>query len=357
MTNKTINHIVLTTYPEKKSKNVGDKLICESALKLLTKRCPEFSPILKFRADTLDIFSRKNKQIIFAPGFSVSNNTYPDLYALYSNIDRLKFFYPVGCSYQSPLPSKDVFTSADHNKKTIEFLSFIAHSFGPIPCRDMLIVKMLEDRLNIPAFYSGDMGIYEESKIGTEFTAPKSINSVVFTIQHNPRYLEQSFKLLTLISSEFPEAKLYAAYHSKPNNLSNQVADFAKNVLGYEILHQYGDTSNLEQYHSIDLHIGYRLHGHIYFLRQRKPSILMIEDARSFGMANTKGTHIGCIDATTDDPLIADQHAPDKAIEYARYQINNKFGDYRELFSFVDSTFYKVVAPLFDEISENIRRC
>lgn len=354
MTKKKINHIVLTTYPEKKSKNVGDKLICESALKILTKRLPEFNPVLKFRGDSLDGFSRKKTQIVFAPGFSVSNNTYPDLYTLFSDLNRLEFFYPVGCSYQNITPSYDAFMQSEFNKETIEFLSFVTRSFGPLPCRDMLIVKMLEDRFNIPAFYSGDMGIYDESKIGLKFLPPKTINSVVFTIQHHPKYLEQSLKLLTLIRSEFPKAKLYVAYHSKPNPLSDRVANFATE-LGYEVMNQFGNTSNLERYHAIDLHIGYRLHGHIYFLRQRKPSILMVEDARSFGLANTQGTHVGCINAVSDNPSIVDEYAPEKAIEYARHQIKYNFNNYNELFNFVDNTFKNIVTPFFDVVSEKIR--
>lgn len=72
------------------------------------------------------------------------------------------------------MPSKDAFMQSEYNKQTIEFLYFVTRSFGPLPCRDILIVKILEDRFNIPAFYSGDMGIYDESKIGLNLFPPKT---------------------------------------------------------------------------------------------------------------------------------------------------------------------------------------
>ena len=49
--------ILLTTYPEQGSKNVGDRLISESALKLIRHRVPDYDPIMLFREEPLEKFA------------------------------------------------------------------------------------------------------------------------------------------------------------------------------------------------------------------------------------------------------------------------------------------------------------
>ena len=40
---------------------------------------------------------------------------------------------------------------------------------------------------------------------------------------------------------------------------------------------------------SADLHIGYRVHSHLYMLSQRKPTVLIAEDARGESQNSTLG--------------------------------------------------------------------
>jgi len=42
-------------------------------------------------------------------------------------------------------------------------------------------------------------------------------------------------------------------------------------------------------YEDFDLHIGYRVHAHLYFLSRRIPSILLSEDVRGSGQAKSLG--------------------------------------------------------------------
>ncbi|EPJ44436.1 MAG: hypothetical protein OFPII_34690 [Osedax symbiont Rs1] len=346
--------ILLTTFPQNKSKNVGDNLITQSTLELIRSRVSNYQPHIVFREKPLNGYSKKKVKNIIAPGFSVSNNVYPELFTLYEDLGRLKNFFPIGCSFQHISPSIDAFNTA-YNKKTLDFLKLIVDISGPLPCRDQLIVNMLNDRLNIPAIYSGDMAIYDEKVVNTTFNPPTVINSVVVTIQHHLKYLEQSIILLKTIKKEFPHAKLFIAYHSTPGYMPLTVASRAQQ-LGFEILHQYGEVGNLEFYKNIDLHIGYRLHGHIYFLRNRKPSILLVEDARSFGFAKTKGTSIGCFEAFSlkeNDPCI---DVPSQVLDFVRQEINNGFESYYSVFNFIDEKYNAYIIPYFESLSAQINK-
>jgi hypothetical protein len=344
--------ILLTTFPEHKSRNVGDNLIASSAIKMIKSRRPDFNPVIAFREKPLDGFSRKKVRNVIAPGFSVSNNVYPDLFALYTDMTRLNSFFPIGCSFQHVVPARASFFDEAYNPKTLDFLKFVTDVSGPLPCRDQLIVERLES-FGLPAVYSGDLAFFNEDKINTAFVPPPEIKSLVFTIQHHVKYLEQSLALLKLLRKEFPDAKRYVAFHSVPGVVPQAVAARAAE-LGFGVMHQYGDVANLEKYDDIDLHVGYRLHGHIYFLRQRKPSVLMVEDARAFGVANTEGTAYGCIDAFSLKTTEADERAPDIAMEFLRSRIKDRFKGYHELFSFVDRTYAGFIAPYFDSLAAKV---
>lgn len=353
LTPLTMSNLLLTTYPGHKSMNVGDNLISHLAIELITSRNPDFKPVITFREQNLDHYSDGSVRNIIAPGFSISDGVYPKLFSLYSDLDRLPNFYPIGCSFQHTIPSRSSFESYIYSKKTLSFLHFIASRYGALPCRDQLIVELLQ-RYDTRSVYSGDLALYDDDKVNTVFYPPKEINAVVFTIQHNNRYEQQSFQLLNMIKNEFPKARCYVAFHSIAGPNPKKIAEFAVE-LGFSELHLYGDVRNLTIYDNIDLHIGYRLHGHIAFLRRRKPSILMVEDARSYGLAHTQGTDVGCFEALSLDTLEADLKAPTRAMGFLREQIQEGFSEYQRAFLFIDKTYNNFVEPYFINLANNTR--
>nr|WP_298113587.1 hypothetical protein [uncultured Pseudomonas sp.] len=345
--------ILVTTYPEQGSRNVGDKLISVSALKLIRYRVPDYDPVMIFREESLERFEKSAVRTILAPGFSVNDGAYPNLFKLYEDIKGLSgIFYPVGCSFQHLVPLKETYENYEYSEETLNFLKTIAQGCGPLPCRDQLIVGML-DRHKVPAFYCGDLALYDDDVVGSEFVPPANIRSVVFTVQHKPKFMQQSFSMLNLIKAEFPDAELYVAHHSKVNKNSQQVSEYAKSI-GFVERDLSGDISSLDFYEGIDLHIGYRLHGHISFLRRRKPSCLLIEDSRSFGIANTEHLSVGAFDGHSDDGERVDQNAPKRVIEYVRGQVESSFYDFHRLFNFVDKSYLSCVRPYFDIFSERL---
>ena len=342
--------ILLTTFPAHRSGNVGDHLITHSFMKMLRSRVPLYAPLVLFREECLDRYPESQVRSIVAPGFSVLDETYPKLFGLYTDLTRLQNFYPVGCSFQHTLPRFEAFENHTYGERTSEFLQYVVRASGPMLCRDQLIADMLL-RNGIEAEYCGDLAIYDESRIGTQFVPPSKIDSLVFTIQHHDRYDDQSFEVLRQIEREFPGARRIVAFHSKPNRRSQKIARYAE-TLGFNAVSLCGDVENLKIYDAIDLHIGYRLHGHIAFLRRRKPSVLLVEDARSFGFANTAGTSVGCFDALAAGAVHTDAETPGKAIAFVRSQVAEGFSDYLPLFEFIDSNYAKIIAPYFDSLAK-----
>lgn len=343
--------IVLTTHPTHKSKNVGDALITTSACKLLENRILKFTPKVLFREESLDSLSSNKKYSILAPGFSIAEGTYPKLFSLFSNLSRMAHFWPVGCSFQSSCSTHASFTTP-YGFKTLTFLKNMSDRWGPFPCRDELIVNRLSS-FDIPAYYFGDLGLFDENKIYTEMTAPRKMMSFVITLGHHLEYHEQTIDLAKKLARKYPEARRYVSLHSVPSTLHKNLVKRLIEI-GYQILYLFGNASNLEAYNDIDFHIGYRLHGHIYFLRTRKPSILLVEDARAFGFAETAGTAFGCINACDPESPIPNDSAPDQAISLLSNQLNLDFAGYSPVFQFIDATYENVVKPYFDRVASQL---
>ena len=59
--------------------------------------------------------------------------------------------------------------------------------------------------------------------------------------------------------------------------------------LGYEVMDTSYGLEKVSFYEECDLHVGYRVHGHIYFLAKRKPSFLIHEDGRGRGASEALG--------------------------------------------------------------------
>jgi hypothetical protein len=81
---------------------------------------------------------------------------------------------------------------------------------------------------------------------------------------------------------------------------------------------------------------------------------LLVEDARSFGFAQTRGTHVGCVDAWSVEYSVADTLAPLKAVKLIDELLKSNFAEYKVVFDFVDKNYNDFVLPFFQKVSEKL---
>jgi hypothetical protein len=290
-----------------------------------------------------------------APGYSVRDGSYPKLYGLYSDLRCLRLvgaFFPIGCALQDSRASNEVYDTYEYSEASLDAMREIDEISGGFRCRDQKIVNMLSSK-GIRANYIGDLALYDELKLFRPFVPPKKIRSVVYTVQHKSRYRRQSFSVLKLIKELFPTADLYVAHHSSVSDESRIVGEFAAN-LGFVEVDLSGDVEKLSFYDSIDMHIGYRLHGHISFLRRRKPSFLIAEDARSFGIINTPGLNFGGLFALEADGVTVNLSLTEELLALVDAELKNNFSSFYKVFGFIDRTYLNAVSPCFDQIAKNL---
>lgn len=139
---------------------------------------------------------------------------------------------------------------------------------------------------------------YDTEHLGEKMKIPDEINKIVFTTPANKIYLNQSMNVIELLAELFNDAKKYCSFHrgieedeytSKSKELFyKKIADEAEHH-GFIVKNTSYDTNKLDFYQDCDLHVGYRVHGHLYFLAHRLPSILIEEDGRGRGANESLG--------------------------------------------------------------------
>lgn len=347
---KKCKNLLLTTYPETTTKNVGDAMISDSFVKLLNVHTKDIDYVTVFRGTDLDKLDLKYVQNIFAPGFSIVPGTYQKNYRLFKDLDRLKSFnfFPTGCSYQHFLPSDISFNKDLYDSDSVSLLKYLNKLTGPLPVRDKKIERLMSD-LGVESFYSGDLVLFDPDVINTNYMGIEKVESLAFSIQHKAKYIGQSISIMKALIKAFPDTKIYITFHGEENSVTEEIRQFAINY-NIECIALSGESQNLSFYDKIDFHVGYRLHGHISFLRRRKPSVLLVEDARAYGFAKTGGTSLGCFQAM-DGEMVSDKVEFD-VLKFIENASSTNFIEYKALFDFIDCQYSEIVEPYFRQVGK-----
>ncbi|MEW6556097.1 MAG: polysaccharide pyruvyl transferase family protein [Elusimicrobiota bacterium] len=268
-------------------------------------------------------------------------------------------------------------------KFTIEsalFLNFIHNNCRFSSVRDILTQKVLNEYGYENVIMTGDPAWYNLKYFGLKFNLPDKcgVKKIVFTtaqnLVHDTRLYLLNKEMIKTLRKLFPEQEIYLSVHKgrivetdalyyvrgivklkdkigkesmkkimskiknslkqslpwSKNRRLNELIKIAKN-LGYKTTEATGDLSKIAFYDTCDLHIGFRLHAHLYFLSIKKPSYLIYEDVRGQGFANT-------INSDRELPY----NSPDvieTTIRNFQDDFNNGFQQYKEIFTKLEGNF------------------
>lgn len=278
-------------------KNVGDFLIRDRAKQLVIEYAEvteddlvEFEMVR--RPITKELLSQLGdaEAVILAGGPAYQERFYPEVYpSLEAVLDSGLPIYPLGPGWYGTNEEDYEFTNA-----SIEMLRRIHDRIEWSGVRDPPTKRVLKDHginnvefVGCPAWYDlhGSVGGYNR---------PASVESIVIsTVVPESEYLRKQFHyLLRRVAEEYPNMDKYCSFHRgiyhddyTPFVRSLHLRKFRRSAerLGYQVLNTAYDTENLEIYREIDVHVGYRVHGHIFFLAQNHPSYLLQVDGRGKG--------------------------------------------------------------------------
>jgi hypothetical protein len=284
-------------------KNTGDFLIYERTKSLLRK--------YKGMGDYLEFHSRREsldthldqvnstKAVIICGGPGTMWNMYPGTYPLATNLDDIKVPIIIMGSGWYGVPGDDA-TVAEYrfSDSTIQFFHRIKRGGYNIGVRDYLTERALRNNGITNVLMIGCPAWYDLEYLDLDFCAPKSMRTVVFTAPAKRIYCRQAVEIMAMLKRIFPETRLICSFHRglTPDEYTLEadarwLGELARAAtgLGFEVIDTSYGTEKIALYPECDLHVGYRVHGHIYFLSQRKPSFLVHEDGRGRGASEALG--------------------------------------------------------------------
>jgi len=348
--------LILTPYAIDGLKNSGDDLIVKSLINLIKDYSEkeiifDIVSIAKSTIDKVEKFMRtdlKQYDKILMPAFRISLEHQENLNIRIKYLEKaIRLNIPVfalGCSW-CIYPGTIEQTKNKMNVYEKALLKYLLNDKNScVTARDILTSQFLKyNGLDVPVY--GDLALFSYRTIKKPLDCYK-IEKIAISLPHNINHYKEVDKLKDILQKEgfkviitthqtLPEERLYKKYV----NLS-------------------GDSSNLDYYKNIDMHVGFRLHAHKWFLKNRKPSFLIAEDGRGWGHLLTfEGLGMHAVSnyirkeasKIKGDPLLLTELGQksniniDFLINAIKKEINGEFKTTKEILNKIDLLFNEYV--------------
>jgi hypothetical protein len=279
-------------------RNAGDHLIGDRARKLLRAFVDPDIVTVDRKAITQEhygIFNR-SRAVLLCGGPAYQKGIYPQIYPL----DRSRIstrIIPFGLGWKGS--SKEAPEQFRFTPEAADFVKAIHSIIELSSARDPLTIRVLENLGLNNALMTGCPAWYDLDYFETPYAFTPDVRTLVFSM---PAKVQRGLlDLMKWLSRRFPKARKIAAFHhglipAHTRKGWRLAADFIPAHmtalrLGWEIRGLNGSLEKLQKcYAAADLHVGYRVHAHLFCLSQRKASILVNEDSRGVGQALALGS-------------------------------------------------------------------
>lgn len=277
--------------------NAGDFLIVDRTKKLLKEIYPNCNIIEYKRNEKLDKYLKdinNSDALIIAGGPAYMINMYPEVMPLVDDLSKIKTkIVSIGLGWYGKSFDENYINNYVFTDKTKELLNRIQEDSGVLSCRDWITVKVLEKNgftnaimTGCPAWYN----IKQKNVINLRKEINYDFKKICISDPADELNYKEAFKLAIIMKSQYPKAIIYFVFHRiQSNSLSRQKLIDKLKQNNIKIVDITGDAEGFKVYDDCDLHIGYRVHAHIYNLSNRNISILLEEDGRGIGVNQTLG--------------------------------------------------------------------
>ncbi len=279
-------------------KNAGDYLIRNRSIALLKEVYPDCNITIWERNKSLNyVLDKINKcdALILAGGPVYQKDIYPNDIPLVENLDNIKTkICEMGLGWWNRNYTFKDIIEYSFDEKMHNLLKRIMHDTGELSCRDWVTEQILKNNgfsnlvmTGCPAWYSD----YTSEK-QNNFTDFNSIKKICVSDSSRYNNHENLFELVLYLRKKFKNAEIHFIFHrgifadnytnsivsEKNTELKNKLSSIQKLFI-HDISYS-GEGFNI--YNDCDIHIGFRVHAHIYNLSIMGYSILIEEDSRGY---------------------------------------------------------------------------
>lgn len=370
--------------------NVGDHLIVERAKQLLKKHISNIRLIELHRWEPLDQHLNEvndSQGLILCGGPAYQQSFYPDIYPLVSDLEKIKVpIIPFGLGWKGIPGDGQTIREYKFTASSIQLLKRVHRDCQFTSCRDHLTKRVLERYGFTNVIMTGDPAWYDLSYLENAFISPSEINTIALSAPAGTIFYNQYLDLAEQLRNKFPKARIICTFHHGWEASEYVSTHFAQNANslkenclhnGFEVISLAKDIQLMKRiYDGADIHVGYRLHAHLYSLSHRKPSFLMEEDGRGHGASESLGL-LGVIawSRTNGDMLLthlpiyanslgrkivkrsmkARNGAVEELMTFIQAELNSGFARFRGLHKTMEQYYYSAMTPFLDTMPGRTR--
>lgn len=277
-------------------KNAGDFLIRERTTALLRYCYPQCDIYELFRNKPLTPYLDEinaRDVLVFAGGPGYGNGFYSENYTpLVENLDDIKIpMMMLGMGWWEAEASPHTIYNYAFEERMRTLLTRVAQDTNILGCRDYYSVNVLRNNGFGSALMTGCPAWYDLENINQLKYVGKPLQEaqkICISDCGSVENIQQAFRVIDFLKEFFHGKELVYVCHRGilPTNPSMEtimaqagvkLVDISRSGEGFRI------------YDDCDLHIGFRVHAHIYNLSRRKLSVLIEEDSRGSGVNDALG--------------------------------------------------------------------
>ncbi|MCI9081645.1 MAG: polysaccharide pyruvyl transferase family protein [Lachnospiraceae bacterium] len=279
-------------------KNAGDFLIAHRSELLIKKLIPDIELISRWEGDQIQDMIQDIDGIIFCGGPFFTPTIYPQDIPLIPDITKLHIpMINVGGGWFGSDSRTKTILNYHINDTSIHLLKHIEKSSSQLSCRDWFTTNMLRFK-GFAADMHGCPAWYDTDYIGqTELRRKGGISKICVSDPADVKNSQAAAILLKCLREKFPNAEIVYVFHRgawepEEGRYGERRRKGIETILketGINWINIAGSHEGFDIYDTCDLHIGFRVHAHIYNLSHRNKTILIEEDGRGAGVNQALG--------------------------------------------------------------------
>lgn len=295
--------------------NAGDFLIKHRAKKLFQelrkdRQLVDYDAWKELTDEQLDVINQ-SKALILTGGPSLQFGMYPNIYKLRNNLDEIKVpIVTMGIGWKSISGNWSDTYEYPLNEESKKLLNRIKDSGLLNSVRDYHTLNTLSFKDVNNVLMTGCPAYYELTHIGKPIEI-NPIQKVAFSLGvamiHSKSMEENTKRIILSLKNRYKDIDFEVVFHHSLNEKSiNNVytgmshhlkkhMEFAEwlNANSITYVDISGSAENLISYYEhVDIHIGFRVHAHIFMNSISKRSILLAEDGRGKATFNVIGGNV-----------------------------------------------------------------
>jgi hypothetical protein len=344
--------------------NAGDFLIRERTKALLMHFYPDCVITDYCRNYELDdkIDEINQNDIMIFAGGPCYNAAFGLTTPIVKSYEKIKIpIMIIGSGWWGSSTHPDVIYNFKFDEQMHSFLSRVESDSKILGCRDFYSVDVLAANGFFSGVMTGCPAWYSIPHIGKQLKNVddrlNKIRKICLSDCGNIQNKTLEVELATFLRKSFGDNVEIIYVNHRDYVLDKlQVEDFYKKI-NVKIVDISGSANGFSVYDSCDLHIGFRVHAHIYNLSRRNISILIEEDSRGAGVNDAFGLpHICSYKLSVEDNKLTYVHNNYLCTQVGDVLSNhasNNFMRFERAFENIDA-YYNVMAKQIQSIKKLI---